>query len=136
MKKNGKRILVIDGQGGRLGRCLVESILARYPDCTVMAVGTNSTATAAMVKGGAEQAATGENPVLVACRRADVIVGPVGIVIADALHGEVTPKMAAAGCGCKGGSAFDSGQPVRQHRRRCARSFRGGDDRRDPAPDG
>lgn len=76
MKKNGKRILVIDGQGGRLGRCLVESILARYPDCTVMAVGTNSTATAAMVKGGAEQAATGENPVLVACRRADVIVGP------------------------------------------------------------
>ena len=101
MKKNGKRILVIDGQGGRLGRCLVESILERYPGCSVMAVGTNSTATAAMVKGGAEQAATGENPVLVACRRADVIVGPIGIVIADALHGEVTPKMAAAVAGAE-----------------------------------
>ena len=61
-----------------------------------MAVGTNATATATMLKAGAHQAATGENPVIVACRKADVIVGPIGIVIADSLYGEITPKMAVA----------------------------------------
>lgn len=87
---------VIDGQGGRLGRQLVEAILARYPDCELTAVGTNTIATAAMIRGGAHHAATGENAVVVACRTADVVVGPIGIVIADALYGEVTPAMAMA----------------------------------------
>jgi len=59
-------------------------------------VGTNSTATASMLKGGAHEAATGENAVKVACRKAGVIIGPVGIVIADALVGEVSPAMALA----------------------------------------
>lgn len=89
-------ILVIDGQGGRLGKQLIEAIRGTYAHAHIMAVGTNSIATAAMLKGGADEGATGENPVFVACRKADVIVGPIGIVIADSLLGEVTPKMAAA----------------------------------------
>ena len=62
----------------------------------ITAVGTNATATATMLKAGANQAATGENPVIVACRKSDVIVGPIGIVIADSLFGEITPSMAVA----------------------------------------
>lgn len=89
-------VVIIDGQGGRIGQRLVESIKKAYPDATVTAVGTNSIATAAMLKSGADRGATGENAVVVACRRADVIIGPVGIVLADALYGEVTPTMAAA----------------------------------------
>ena len=89
-------ILVIDGQGGRIGQQLIKAILTRYPQVEVTAIGTNSLATSAMLKGGASQGATGENALLVACRRADVILGPLGIVIADALMGEITPKMAVA----------------------------------------
>lgn len=89
-------ILVIDGQGGRLGKQLIEEIKKEISSCHITAVGTNAMATAAMLKGGANEGATGENPLIVACRKADVIVGPIGIVIADALLGEVTPKMAAA----------------------------------------
>ena len=87
-------ILVIDGQGGQLGSQLVKTILQQMKEVRVMAVGTNAIATAAMLKAGAHQASTGENPVVVACRKADVIIGPIGIVIADAMFGEVTPKMA------------------------------------------
>ena len=90
------RILVIDGQGGKLGGQLIKHLRANFNGITITAVGTNATATAAMLKAGADQAATGENPVIVACRKADVIIGPVGIVIADALFGEITPRMAMA----------------------------------------
>ena len=90
------RVLVIDGQGGGLGRQLVAAISAACPDADLTAVGTNSLAASAMLKAGAARAATGENAVLVNARRADVIVGPLGIVIADALLGEITPAMAAA----------------------------------------
>ena len=89
-------ILVIDGQGGQLGSQLIKAIQKQFQKATIVAVGTNAIATAAMLKAGAHQASTGENPVLVACRKADVIIGPIGIVIADALFGEVTPKMAVA----------------------------------------
>lgn len=89
-------ILVIDGQGGRIGQQLIKAILTRYPQVEVTAIGTNSLATSAMLKGGASQGATGENALLVACRRADVILGPLGIVIADALLGEISPAMAVA----------------------------------------
>lgn len=89
-------ILVIDGQGGRLGRQLVESLRGKFPAAEILALGTNSVATATMLKAGADEGATGENPVVVGCRRADFIVGPLGIVIADSLMGEVTPKMALA----------------------------------------
>ena len=89
-------ILVVDGQGGRIGQQLVRAILARFPGAQVHGVGTNSMATAALLKAGATQAATGENALAVACRTADVILGPAGIVIADALLGEISPAMAAA----------------------------------------
>ena len=92
------KVLVIDGQGGGLGRQLVVAIAAACPEAELTAVGTNSLAANAMLKAGAARAATGENAVVVNCRRADVIVGPIGIVIADALLGEITPAMAAAVC--------------------------------------
>ena len=90
------KVLVIDGQGGRIGQQLIKAILSRYPEVELTAIGTNSLATSAMLKGGAAQGATGENALLVACRRADVILGPLGIVIADALMGEISPAMAVA----------------------------------------
>ena len=89
-------LLVIDGQGGQLGSQIIRAIRARYNDINIVAVGTNATATTSMIKAGANQGATGENPVIVASRKADVIIGPVGIVIADSLLGEITPKMAVA----------------------------------------
>ena len=89
-------VLIIDGQGGGLGRQLVAAVKARCPRVTVLAVGTNSAATAAMLRAGADQAATGENSVAVAAGRADVIIGPLGIVIADSMLGEITPRMAVA----------------------------------------
>lgn len=92
------KILVIDGQGGGLGKQLVAALSARCPQAQLTAVGTNSLAASAMRKAGAVRTATGENAVVVNCRRADIIVGPIGIVIADALLGEITPAMAAAVC--------------------------------------
>lgn len=90
------RILVVDGQGGMVGKQMVEAIKKIMPEAEITAVGTNVTATASMLKAGADNGATGENPVIVAVRSADIIVGPIGIVIADSLFGEVTPKMAEA----------------------------------------
>lgn len=89
-------ILVIDAQGGGIGKQIVSALKKRYPEQYITAVGTNSLATSSMLKAGADAAATGENPVIVCSRRADVIIGPVGIVIADALLGEITAAMAAA----------------------------------------
>ena len=90
------KIVLIDGQGGRLGQPLAEAIVKENIDCELTAIGTNSIATSAMLKGGASQGATGENPVIVACRDADIIIGPIGIVSADSLLGEITPAMAVA----------------------------------------
>ncbi len=89
-------ILVIDAQGGGIGRQIVAAVKKQFPEQEVTAVGTNSAASSAMLKAGADHAATGENAVIVCCRSADLILGPVGIVIADALLGEITPAMAAA----------------------------------------
>ena len=89
-------ILVIDGQGGQLGGQIIKSLKVNFCDIKIMAVGTNTTATGTMLKAGADQAATGENPVIVACRKADIIIGPIGVIIADALFGEITPQMAVA----------------------------------------
>lgn len=90
------KVLIIDGQGGGLGRQLVTAVKERYPQTEVLAVGTNSLATGAMLRAGADQAATGENSVVVASGRVDVIMGPVGIVISDSMLGEITPGMALA----------------------------------------
>ncbi len=91
-----KKIVIIDGQGGKIGTQLISSLHEKGIDADIIAIGTNSIATANMLKSSPSFAATGENPVVVACRDADVIVGPIGIVIADSLYGEVTPKMAKA----------------------------------------
>jgi len=90
------KILIIDGQGGRLGKLLIEKIKSDKPSLELIAVGTNSIATSVMLKAGADMGATGENPVVVNAKNADVIIGPVGIIVANALMGEVTPKMAQA----------------------------------------
>jgi len=90
------KILVIDAQGGGMGRMLVEGIKRVLPEQPVTAVGTNALATAAMLKAGADQAATGENAIRVCAAKADVIVAPIGMVLADAMLGEVTAEMAAA----------------------------------------
>ena len=90
-----KKLLVIDGQGGRMGAALVSQCKAAGLGVQIIAVGANSAATAAMLKAGAA-AATGENPVVVNARDADVICGPMGILTANALWGEITPAMAAA----------------------------------------
>ena len=89
-------ILIIDGQGGGIGRQLTQNIKENFPDVKVRAVGTNVIATQAMMKAGADEAATGENAVIVGCKKADFIVGPIGIAIADSLMGEITPAMAVA----------------------------------------
>ena len=95
------KVVIIDGQGGRLGQLLAEEIVKNKMECELMAIGTNSIATSAMIKGGAKYGATGENPVIVACRDADVIIGPIGIIAADSLYGEITPAIAVAIGQCK-----------------------------------
>ena len=90
------KIVVIDGQGGNIGRRIVEEIKAKKIGCEILAIGTNSTATALMMKGGADVGATGENPVVLASRDAEVIIGPIGIILADSMYGEITPRMAEA----------------------------------------
>lgn len=89
-------VLIIDAQGGGIGKQLVTAIKGKMLKADITAVGTNVTATSAMLKAGADNAATGENAVIVGCRKADVIIGSIGIVIADAMHGEITPAMALA----------------------------------------
>lgn len=89
-------IVIIDGQGGQLGAQLVKEIVMQFTNVDLTAIGTNAVATASMLKAGAQKAATGENPVVVACRKADIVIGPIGIVVADSLFGEVTEKMALA----------------------------------------
>ena len=90
------RILVIDGQGGGIGRSLVELLVKNFPDAEVGATGTNSIATETMLKGGPSFAATGENAILFNAAEADVIIGPAGIIMANALHGEISPAIAMA----------------------------------------
>ena len=89
-------ILIIDGQGGKIGKQLVTTIQKNFPDSRIVAVGTNAVATAAMLKGTQIQGATGENAVIANARRADVIIGPIGIVTGDSMLGEISPPMAAA----------------------------------------
>lgn len=95
------KIVVVDGQGGRLGKLLVEAVKSRLPRAEVYALGTNSIATATMLKAGADYGATGENPVVRGVMDADAVLGPVGIVVAHAILGEVTPAMAEAVGGCR-----------------------------------
>ncbi len=91
-----KKIVIIDGQGGKIGSLLASRLKKEAGRFALYAIGTNSIATAAMLKAGADFGATGENPAIVNCRDADIIAGPIGIVAADSLWGEITPAMAVA----------------------------------------
>ena len=95
------KIVVIDGQGGRLGQLLVDAVKARIPQAQVYAIGTNTAATTTMLKAGADFGATGENPVIRNVMDADGVLGPMGIVVANAILGEVTPAMAEAAGSCR-----------------------------------
>ena len=90
------KVVVIDGQSGRMGQLLIDRMRNAGLSCEILAIGTNALSTAAMLKAGADAGATGENPVLVACRTADIIAGPIGILSADSLLGAITPAMAVA----------------------------------------
>ena len=90
------KIIVIDGQGGKMGKSIIEQFKRCHPDLELIAIGTNSIATAAMLKAGADFGATGENPAIVNSQDADIIIGPIGIVLANSLLGEITPAMSAA----------------------------------------
>ncbi|MDO4740983.1 MAG: DUF3842 family protein [Eubacteriales bacterium] len=89
-------LLIIDGQGGGIGRALVEQIKKLRPDCEITAVGANAIATTAMLRAGADRGATGENAVRFCAAKADVIAGPIGLLMANSMLGEITPAMAAA----------------------------------------
>jgi hypothetical protein len=89
-------ILVIDGMGGGIGMTIIEHIKGKIDNAEIMAVGTNSIATSAMIKAGANHGATGENAVIFNCAKADFIIGVIGIIFANAMHGEISPKMAEA----------------------------------------
>lgn len=90
------KIVVIDGQGGKMGQILIEQLKEALPNYELIAIGTNSIATSAMLRAGADFGATGENAVIYNCAGADIIVGPLGIVVANSFFGEITPKMALA----------------------------------------
>ena len=85
------KIVIIDGQGGRMGKAVIEQLKSSYPELELYSI-----ATSAMLKAGASYGATGENPVIVNARNADLIIGPIGIVMADSLMGEITAAMATA----------------------------------------
>lgn len=88
------KIVVIDGQGGSIGKAIVEQLVKKVNVESIFCIGTNSVATANMLKAGAKYGASGENPVVVACRDADYIIGPIGIIMADSMLGEISPLMA------------------------------------------
>ena len=90
------RVIVMDAQGGGMGRLLVEGLKRALPEQPVIAVGTNALATSAMLRAGADQGATGENAVVVCAAQADLILAPIGMVLCDAMLGEVTAAMACA----------------------------------------
>ncbi|MCI9331605.1 MAG: DUF3842 family protein [Oscillibacter sp.] len=93
----GRTVLILDGQGGGVGSRLTRLLKPRLPeDCRLLCVGTNVLATSAMLKAGAAQGATGENAVIHNAARADVILGPIGVILAGGILGEVSPAMAAA----------------------------------------
>ena len=96
MKHGDLLVVVVDGQGGGMGRGLVESIKKKWPKLHVRAVGTNSLATSAMLRAGADDGATGENAVVFNVRQADLLLGPIGILTPNGLLGEVSPAMAGA----------------------------------------
>lgn len=95
------KIVIIDGQSGKIGKSIAEQIKKRHSDLELYGIGTNSLATSALLKGGADFCATGENACIVNAQDADIIMGPIGIVFANSLLGEITPAIASAASGSK-----------------------------------
>ena len=90
------KIIIIDGQGGKIGKIIIEELKKSLPEHELIAIGTNSIATSVMLKAGAEMGATGENPVIYNSSDADIIIGSMGILVANSYLGEITPNMALA----------------------------------------
>ena len=90
-------LMVMDGQGGGIGRAIIRRLREAFgEDVEILALGTNSVATSQMMKAGANRGATGENAIVRTAPEADLIIGPLGIIIANAMMGEVTPEMSKA----------------------------------------
>lgn len=94
--KNEIDIVVVDGQGGGVGKAIIEAIKKYDPECFVLGIGTNTVATNNLKKGGANAIATGENAIIYNCERANIIIGPIGISFANSMYGEISPAMAKA----------------------------------------
>lgn len=90
------RVAVIDGQGGGIGKHIVEQLRKRLPDLEILALGTNAMATGAMLRAGANEAASGESAIVYNADRVDLILGSIGIVTVYGLMGEITAVMAGA----------------------------------------
>lgn len=91
------QIMIVDGQGGGIGKAVIENLRRKIgEDLPIIALGTNSLATSAMLKAGANEGATGENAIVVCSQKADVIVGSIAIIAANSMLGELTPRMAQA----------------------------------------
>lgn len=94
--KSNMQIVIVDGQGGGIGKSIVRAIKERNPSIFLVGVGTNSVATTNMKKAGADIIATGENAILYNVSNADVIIGPIGIAFANSMYGEISPAIAQA----------------------------------------
>ena len=101
------KICVIDGQGGGIGSAVIKKLKEEFSDKTeITAIGTNSIATAAMLKAKANKGATGENSIKVILKNIDIIIGPISIILADSMLGELTPAMATYISSCKAKKIF------------------------------
>ncbi|MCL2705701.1 MAG: DUF3842 family protein [Spirochaetaceae bacterium] len=90
------KILVIDGMGGGIGKSVIERLRQETDEHSILAIGTNAIATSVMLKAGADLSATGENAIIYNCSKVDVIIGTIGIVLANSMLGEISPRIAEA----------------------------------------
>jgi len=96
-----RRICVIDGQGGGIGSAVIKKLKERLGETSeIVALGTNAIATAKMLKAKANRGASGENAIIQTVQKVDVVIGPISIIMAHAMLGEITPEIAAAVAGC------------------------------------
>ena len=113
MRQRQIHVAVVDGQGGGVGRALVERFKQTHPEISVCALGTNAAATTAMVKGGADYGATGENAIVLNVVKMDILAGPIGILMANGLMGELTPAMLSPSEGLgRGMDVTKTGGPI------------------------